>query len=376
MEDNICPRCKNKDTKITKYSEGEVVCVECGYVFETEFIDEHNEERFFSKNCSTNGISNKNLSRTTAAPSTYYFGNIEDNNQLLGRKKKLNNENNTNYNNKNLINEKEKKILKKNAQLNKIDLELRRICDFFNISKMIYEATKEDAIKLYEYGKIHINSHQKSKLPLGLLLNWNLKNKTNSCFSKEEIANYFECNFRNIDDEGAKIYDILLNINTISMENNQKENLEINEENKLNNYLCELQKSISFLIKRTKINKITGICDSCNIAYLYATSKIFDLEVIPPIGLAGGSMIFCIKLYDIQFLLSNKSKERSDENYSMTNKEEEKKLICYIAKKCGTGVKPDKLRTVYEKMRKYKKVLENNDRYKDYLVNLYKYENE
>ena len=153
MEDNICPRCKNKDTKITKYSEGEVVCIECGYVFETEFIDEHNEERFFGKNCSTNGISNKDLSRTSGPVSSYYFGNTDDNNKLLGRKKKSNNENNTNYNNKNIINEKEKKILKKNAQLNKIDIELKKICDFFNISKMIYEATKEDAIKYMNMGK-------------------------------------------------------------------------------------------------------------------------------------------------------------------------------------------------------------------------------
>ena len=30
MEDNLCPRCKTKDTKITNYSDGEVVCSRSG----------------------------------------------------------------------------------------------------------------------------------------------------------------------------------------------------------------------------------------------------------------------------------------------------------------------------------------------------------
>ena len=86
MEDNLCPRCKTKDTKITNYSDGEVVCSQFGYVYEVEFIDEHTEQRVFSKNCSSFGCANKDLSRISAPPSTYYFGN-SDETTFLGKKK-------------------------------------------------------------------------------------------------------------------------------------------------------------------------------------------------------------------------------------------------------------------------------------------------
>lgn len=375
MEDNnSCPRCKGINTKITKYNEGEVVCTECGYVFELEFVDEHPEERFFSKKCSTNGISKKDISRVSSTPSTYYFGN-SDEIQLLGHKKNINYEynskNNYHYKEKSLSAEKEKKSLKKNTELNKIDYELRKICDFFNISKMIYEAAKEEAIKLYEYGKIHIRCNSSWKLVLGLLINFTLKNKTQCCFSKEEISDYFHCDIETIKKEAFKIYEILQNSNTISLvENNQKENITINKENKLNNYLLELQKDISFLIKRTKIKTITGITDCYEIIYLYIMKDIFDIEVIPPICLAGGCMIFCLKLYKIQFIIRTKSKEKLDQSYSMNTQEEEQKLINYIAKKCSSGINTGKLIAVYERMKKYKNILKDNDKFKDYLDNL------
>ena len=323
MAENICPRCKAKDTKITNYSDGEEVCTQCGYVYEIEFIDEHAEQRIFSKNCSSNGFSNKDISRTSAAPSTFYFGN-SDETQLLGKKKNRNLFNKEKkYSNISICSEKEKKILKRNADLNKIDNELRKICNFFNISKMIYEATKEEAIKLYEYGKIHINCNIRSKLVLGLLINYTLKNKTNRCFSKEEISDYFQCDIETIKKEAFKIYQILQNSNTLYIEESITNNINNNEiENKLNNYLMELQKDISFLIKRTKIKLITSICDSYDIIYLYIIDNKFDIEVIPPICLAGGAMIFCIKLYKIQFLIKTKNKERLDENYSMDSPEE------------------------------------------------------
>ena len=373
MEDkNVCPRCKGKNTRITKYNEGEIVCIECGYIFELEFIDEHPEERFFSKQCSGKGLSNKEISRTSSAPSTYYFGNSNEI-KLLCHKKRANFENKFNdyYSGNNIHNEKDKKIIKKNSELNKIDMELRKICDYFNISKMIYEATKEEAIKLYEYGKIHIRCNSSWRLVLGLLINYTLKNKTQSCFSKEEISNYFQCDIDTIKKEAFKIYEILQNSNTITIEdNNQKENMAVNKENKLNNYLLELQKDISFLIKRTKIKTISGITDCYDIIYEYIINNIFNIEVIPPICLAGGSMIFCIKLYKIQFIIRNKNKEVLDKIFSMNTPEEEQKLINYIAKKCSSGISTDKLMSVYERMKKYKNLLKNNDKFKDYLGNL------
>ena len=370
MEDNKCPRCGRTDTKITRYSEGEVVCSECGFVFEQELIDEHDEQRFFSKTCSSNGISKKDFTRNSSAPSTYYFGNYDEI-KLIGHKKKFDNPNyKYHHYEKSSSTEKEKKTQRKEIELNKIDSELKKICNFFNISKMIYESAKDEAIKLYEYGKIHIRSNSSWKLILGLLINYTLKNKTHSCFSKEEISNYFHCDIESIKKEAYKIYQILQNSNTISLvENSQKENIVINKENKLKNYLFELQNNVSTLIRRTKIKTITGICDSYDILYLYIMKNIFDIEVIPPICLAGGCMIFCIKLYKIQFTIKTKNKEVLDASYSMKGPEEEKKLINYIAKKCS-GINTDKLRAVYEKMKKYKNILKDNDKYKDYLKNL------
>lgn len=373
MEDkNICPRCKGKNTKVTKYNEGEVVCTECGYIFELEFIDEHAEERFFSKQCSSYGFSKKDISRTSSAPSTFYFGN-SDETKLLCHKKRANFENKIRnyFSDNNLCSEKDKKSLKKNLELCKIDKELRKICEHFNISKMIYEATKEEAIKLYEYGKIHIRANSNWKLVLGLLINYSLINKTQSCFSKEEISGYFQCDIDTIKKEASKIYEILQNSNTITLlENNQKDNKTLNKENKLNNYLLELQKNISFLIKKTKINTISGITDCYDIVYIYITNNIFDIEQIPPICLAGGCMIFCIKLYKIQFIIRNKNKEVLDKTFSMNTPEEEKQLINYIAKKCSSGISTDKLIAVYKTMIKYKKLLTDNDKFKDYLGNL------
>jgi hypothetical protein len=292
---------------------------------------------------------------------------------LLCHKKRANFENKFNdfYSGNNIHNEKDKKSIKKNSELNKIDMELRKICDYFNISKMIYEATKEEAIKLYEYGKIHIRYNSNWRLVLGLLINYTLKNKTQSCFSKEEISNYFQCDIDTIKKEAFKIYQILQNSNTITIEdNNQKENMAVNKENKLNNYLLELQKNISFLIKRTRIKTISGITDCYDIIYEYIINNIFNIEVIPPICLAGGSMIFCIKLYKIQFIIKNKNKEVLDKIFSMNTPEEEQKLINYIAKKCSSGISTDKLMSVYERMKKYKNLLKNNDKFKDYLDNL------
>ena len=68
-------------------------------------------------------------------------------------------------------------------------------------------------------------------------------------------------------------------------------------------------------------------------------------------------MIFCIKLYKIQFIIRNKNKEVLDKTFSMNTPEEEKQLINYIAKKCSSGISTDKLIAVYKTMIKYKKLL-------------------
>ena len=118
MEKNKCPQCKSTNSAIVDYKSGVIVCSQCGLILEDNLIDEHNEQRFFSKNCSSNGISNKDLSRTSGPINTFKFGDDTNEIKLIGKKTKYNNENKK-YNNhydknkdKNL-GEKEKKLLKK-----------------------------------------------------------------------------------------------------------------------------------------------------------------------------------------------------------------------------------------------------------------------
>ena len=367
MESNTCPRCKGINSKIIDYKLGEIVCCQCGFVFEQEFIDDHTEQRFFSKNCSSNGFSNKDLSRTSGPISTYKFG--EDNEiKLIGKKIKFNKENNYFKNKSKDLTEKEKKIIKKENELNKVDNELKKLCTFFNIKKAIYELTKSEIIKLYEYGKISIRSPS-WKIILGLILNYTLKTETDFCFSKEEIINYFKCDIETLKKESAKIYPFLTSNSKILQNAAPKDNIKLNSENEndLFKYFTKLQEDILLLIKKTKIDTITGILDSYDIISIFIKKNIFNIDAIPSICLAGGSLIFCIKLYNIQFTVTFKRKDVSDESYNMNTPEEEEKLINYIAKKCGTGINTDKLKAVYKKMIKYINILSDHEKYRNYL---------
>ena len=93
MENNKCPNCKGINTRITDHREGRIVCSQCGFVFDFELIDEHNEQRYFTKNCSSNGISNKDLSRTSGPISSFKFGGDLNEIKLIGKKTKNNWEN-------------------------------------------------------------------------------------------------------------------------------------------------------------------------------------------------------------------------------------------------------------------------------------------
>ena len=69
-------------------------------------------------------------------------------------------------------------------------------------------------------------------------------------------------------------------------------------------------------------------------------------------------------------MIKTKNKEVLDVSYSMNGPEEEKKLLNYFSKKCCCGINTDKLKAIYERMRKYKNVLKDNDKFKDFLNNL------
>lgn len=48
IEENICPRCGARDSKITDKGNGEIVCQNCGLVFEERIIDDTYEKRNFN----------------------------------------------------------------------------------------------------------------------------------------------------------------------------------------------------------------------------------------------------------------------------------------------------------------------------------------
>ena len=372
MESNKCPRCNNENSQIIDYNQGEVVCSQCGLVFDLRLIDEHNEQRFFSKNCSSNGYSAKDISRTSGPINTYNFGDDSNEIKLIERKTKYNRENKKynyiNNNNKNLT-EEEKKILKKQKELKQIDYELKKLCSHFNINKMIYEETKKETIRLYEYGQIKIKS-KFWRIILGLILNYTLKIKTSQCFSKEEISNYYKCDINILKNKANDIFLYLSNASKISQNGEEGKTIDLTSENKTDIYLSQLQKDVYSLIAKTKIQTITGISDSYDIMKIYINNNIFNIESIPSICLAGGALIFCVKLYNIQFTIMTKNKNILDQSYNMNTPEEEK-LINYIAKKCGTGINKDKLKAVYNRMIKYKNILSDNNKYKNYLDNIY-----
>ena len=200
-------------------------------------------------------------------------------------------------------------------------------------------------------------------------MNYTLKTETDFCFSKEEIINYFKCDIETLKKESAKIYPFLTSNSKILQNAAPKDNIKLNSENEndLFKYFTKLQEDILLLIKKTKIDTITGILDSYDIISIFIKKNIFNIDAIPSICLAGASLIFCIKLYNIQFTVTFKRKDVSDESYNMNTPEEEEKLINYIAKKCGTGINTDKLKAVYKKMIKYINILSDHEKYRNYL---------
>lgn len=47
IEENICPRCNARDSKVTDSRSGEIVCQNCGLVFEERIIDDTYEKKEF-----------------------------------------------------------------------------------------------------------------------------------------------------------------------------------------------------------------------------------------------------------------------------------------------------------------------------------------
>ena len=55
-EVEICSRCKSKDSIITDYENGELVCNQCGLVYEERIIVDEDEQRTFADDNGDNQI--------------------------------------------------------------------------------------------------------------------------------------------------------------------------------------------------------------------------------------------------------------------------------------------------------------------------------
>lgn len=387
-----CPRCGGKNSQVTIHQDGEIVCTDCGFVYIEKYIDETPEERKFTQNFTSYGGSNKDLSRYDIPDSAYSGGFVSGVN-LIGCKRGIKLNNKWKKFENNFCNEEDKKAFQRSKDLKRIFYELNKISSSFEIPKVITESAKEQAIKLYDFGKILLRNNSGWQLILGLLINFSLKNITQCCLSIEDISKYFKCDLEFIKKQAGKIYKFLENSKTISLiekefisntdiKINSKKNInsgpnsqEDNKKKERDNYLAQLNKETTLLIKKTRINTLSGISNSFGIAKIFIEKGIFNIEAIPPISLAGGSLIFCARLYCIEFIIKTKSKEKYDETYSTKNEEEIQKLIAYVAKRCGTGIKKEKIKNIYEIFIKYQSILKDNLKYAKYLINLRDKEN-
>lgn len=81
-ENEICRRCQSKDSIITAYEDGELVCNQCGLVYEERIIADEDEQRTFADDNGDNQI------HRVGPPQNPIFGNECGTNLLIRDKGK------------------------------------------------------------------------------------------------------------------------------------------------------------------------------------------------------------------------------------------------------------------------------------------------
>ena len=125
-EVEICSRCKSKDSIITDYENGELVCNQCGLVYEERIIVDEDEQRTFADDNGDNQI------HRVGPPEKPSFGNECGTNLLIRDKDKT-------------------KVIKTYSKFTKIQKNFIRIDKFlssYDVTAPIREETKELYCKL------------------------------------------------------------------------------------------------------------------------------------------------------------------------------------------------------------------------------------
>ena len=125
-EVEICSRCNSKDSIITDYESGELVCNQCGLVYEERIIVDEDEQRTFADDNGDNQI------HRVGPPEKTFFGNEYGTNLLIRDKGKT-------------------KVIKTDSKPTKIEKNFIRIDKFlssYDITGILREETKELYCKL------------------------------------------------------------------------------------------------------------------------------------------------------------------------------------------------------------------------------------
>lgn len=170
--DIICNRCKAKNSIITDYENGEMVCNQCGVVYEEQMIVDEYEKRTFQDESEDNQI------HRVGPPLNPAYDNECGTNLMIRENGKT-------------------KIIKSYSNLTKIQKNFSRIQHILSqaqVSKIMIEETKE------VYGKISKNKNMQGRKIKDIIIGiyYYLCRKNNVAKTIKEISNMFNITERSI----------------------------------------------------------------------------------------------------------------------------------------------------------------------------------
>jgi transcription initiation factor TFIIB len=172
MNDNICNRCKAKNSIITDYESGEMVCNQCGLVYEERIIDDEYEKRTFQDESGDNQI------QRVGPPSNPVYDNECGTNLIIRENGKT-------------------KVIKTYSKSSKIQKNFYRIQHFLSqaqVSQVLIEETKEI------YGKISKDKNMQGRRINDIIIGiyYYVCRKNDTAKTIKEISNMFNITERKI----------------------------------------------------------------------------------------------------------------------------------------------------------------------------------
>ena len=194
-KEQICERCYAKNSIITDYSEGELVCSNCGKVYEERIIDDEYEKRTFEDNDGENRI------QRIGPPAKPEYGNELGTNLLIREKGKT----------------RVVKSYSKNDKIQRNFMKIQKLLSSVDVSQNIIEEVKS------YYGKVGKNMNMQGRnvnyIIVGLY--YYASRKLKLAKTIKEITEMFKCVLPNLTERMVKKA-----FNSI-----KREIVEINDEN-------------------------------------------------------------------------------------------------------------------------------------------------